>query len=364
MESIMNTLNISSPKINLLNLNRQKLRLFLTTLKQKSFIAEQIMQWMYKYHCDDFNDMSNISNELKKILHERSYIFAPSFTEEKISCDGTIKWIMSLNNNKIETVYIPEKTRATLCVSSQIGCVLKCTFCATGKMGFKRNLYVFEIIAQILQAMKRLNKKKTYRKITNIVFMGMGEPLLNLNNLIPALNIILDQYGFGLSKRKITVSTSGIVPALKVLSKKIDISLALSLHAPNDCIRNQIMPINKKYNIKSILIAIKKYLKNSNANYGGITIEYVMLHGINDSNEHARQLANILSEIPSKINLIPWNFFKNASFICSKEKQINTFANILRSKGFVTTIRKNRGQDINAACGQLNGNIITAYQPI
>lgn len=344
-------------KINLLDLNRQNLEFFLDSLGAKTFSAEQIMKWIYQHDCTDFNLMSNINKTTRKKLHATSYIFLSKFIQEKISSDGTIKWITEINHQEIETVYIPEFKRSTLCISSQIGCLLKCSFCATGKQGFNRNLKVFEIISQILQANKRLKEKNITKSITNIVFMGMGEPLLNFKNVVCALKIILDKDGFGLSKRRVTLSTAGIVPALNKLSKAIDVCLAISLHAPNDLIRNSIMPINIRYNISSILDAAYNYLKNSTANRNGITIEYVMLSGINDSNENAEQLSNILKKIPSKINLIPWNSFFGANFSSSSINRINIFANILRKNGFVVIIRKNRGKDIHAACGQLTGHV-------
>lgn len=362
MQNSIDTLNVLNSKINLLGLNHHDLQDFLMSIGAKKFSTEQIMKWIYNHYYDDFNDMLNISQKIRKKLCEKSCIFASKFIEEKISCDGTIKWITSINNQEIETVYIPEKKRSTLCVSSQIGCILKCHFCATGKYGFKRNLNVSEIIAQIWRANKILKEKNITDHITNVVFMGMGEPLLNLNNVITALEIILDKNAFGLSKRRITLSTAGVVPALDKLSKVIDVCLAISLHAPNDLIRNKIMPINKKYNIASVLTSVSRYLKCSNANRGGVTIEYVMLKGINDSNENAQQLADILSTIPSKINLIPWNFFPGSSFVCSNISRINIFASILRNKGFTTIIRKNRGKDIDAACGQLTGRKVNNPQ--
>ncbi|WP_422667208.1 23S rRNA (adenine(2503)-C(2))-methyltransferase RlmN [Buchnera aphidicola] len=354
----INILNLSNIKINLLDLNRDEINQFISSLGAKSFSTIQIMKWIYDYHCTDFSKMSNISKILRYQLEKKSYIFAPSFTQENISHDGTIKWITSLGNDYIETVYIPEKKRSTLCISSQIGCALNCDFCATGKIGFKRNLTVSEIIAQIWQANKILKKKNINQSITNVVFMGMGEPLLNLRNVVSAIKIILDEYAFKLSKRRITVSTSGIVPALNKLINMTDICLAISLHAPNDTIRNNIMPINQKYNIQSLLDAVLKYLKQSHANHGGVTIEYVMLNGINDSKKNAEELAILLHNIPSKINLIPWNPFFNSRFSCSTHDNIHCFARLLRRKGFTTIIRKNRGDDINAACGQLIGSYI------
>ncbi|QIE02002.1 23S rRNA (adenine(2503)-C(2))-methyltransferase RlmN [Buchnera aphidicola] len=354
----INIPQISTSKINLLDLNRKNLNTFLISLGAKKFATKQIMNWIYNHYSNNFDNMFNISMQIRNKLYKKSVIFASKFIEERISNDGTIKWITDINHQKIETVYIPEKKRATLCVSSQIGCALKCHFCATGQKKFQRNLKVSEIIAQIWQANKTLKKKNINNRITNIVFMGMGEPLLNLNNVVTALQIILDEYGFGLSKRRITLSTSGIVPALDKLRKMVDICLAISLHAPNDDIRNLIMPINKKYNINCVLNSAKKYIQYSYANRNGITIEYVMLKNINDSNNNAKQLAHLLKNIPSKINLIPWNSFLGSSFICSNINRINMFANILRDKGFTVMIRKNRGKDINAACGQLTGSKI------
>ncbi|ANZ22500.1 23S rRNA (adenine(2503)-C2)-methyltransferase [Buchnera aphidicola (Diuraphis noxia)] len=357
MKQHANALNNCNNKINLLDLNPKDLYYFLNSLGQKTFFVKQMMNWIYKNKCDDFNKMFNISIKTREKLNKQSYIFANKFIEEKMSSDGTIKWITSLNNQKIETVYIPEKNRSTLCVSSQIGCPLKCNFCATGQQGFNRNLKVSEIISQVWQANKILKEKKIKKSITNIVFMGMGEPLLNLNNVVSAIKIMLDENGFYLSKRRITLSTSGIVPALNQLRNMIDVCLAISLHASNDKIRNLIMPINKRYNIQLILNSALKYLKYSKSNRGGITFEYVMLHGINDSNENAVELAFLLKKIPSKINLIPWNPFLNSNFSSSNINRINIFANILKRKGFTTVIRKNRGNDINAACGQLTGKI-------
>lgn len=362
MDKGINFLNINNYKINLLDLSRKEIETFLFSLGAKKFVTEQIMKWIYHHNCNDFNLMSNIKKDIRKKLIEKSYIFSPDFIEEKISFDGTIKWITLIDKQKIETVYIPEKKRSTLCISSQIGCALKCEFCATGKQGFNRNLKVSEIVSQIWQANKVLKEKGRKKFITNIVFMGMGEPLLNLNNVISAIKIILDKDGFGLSKRRITLSTAGIVPALDKLRKKIDVSLAISLHAPNDLIRNSIMPINKKYNIRAFLHSVSQYLRSSNANKGGVTVEYVMLNGINDSNKNAEELANILKKIPSKINLIPWNFFKDSHFLCSSMSRINIFANILRKRGFNTMIRRNRGQDIAAACGQLTGEVINRFK--
>ncbi|CAL4042669.1 Dual-specificity RNA methyltransferase RlmN [Buchnera aphidicola (Phyllaphis fagi)] len=344
-------------KINLLNFDRLKMKEFFRSIGEKSFCADQVMIWIYHYFCDDFNKMTNIKITLREKLKNISIIKTPKFIKKYYSIDGTVKWIVNINNHIVETVYIPEKSRGTLCISSQVGCVLNCHFCSTGQQKFNRNLLVSEIIGQIWIAHKKINKMKNYPSITNIVMMGMGEPLLNLNNVVTALKIMSDNFGFNISKKKITISTSGIVPALNKLSNIIDIKLAISLHASNDELRNKLMPINKKYNISLLLMTVTQFLKKSKINKKGITIEYIMLHNINDTLLHAQELVKILKNIPSKINLIPWNSFSNSKFLCSKFSQIQKFSNFLINKGFITTVRKSRGQDIHAACGQLTGII-------
>jgi len=346
-------------KINLLDFNKQKMCSFFLSIGEKQFRVNQIMNWIYKYYCNDFNKMTNLNLSLRNKLNNIACIYSPKFSKERISLDGTIKWSVEVGNKLIETIYIPEKKRSTICISSQIGCMLKCKFCSTGYQGFNGNLSVSEIVGQIWNASKIIKNKNSIKStsITNIVFMGMGEPLLNIKNLIPALQIITDSSSFNISKRRVTVSTSGIVPGLKILRNKIDVNLAISLHASNDKVRNLIMPINKKYSIKSILSEVKKYLKISTANHGGVTVEYVMLKNVNDSLSYAKELAVLLKNIPSKINLIPWNNFIESNYECSSYNTIINFSKILKEKGFVTTIRKNRGRDIQAACGQLVGQL-------
>ncbi|HXK00656.1 MAG TPA: 23S rRNA (adenine(2503)-C(2))-methyltransferase RlmN [Buchnera sp. (in: enterobacteria)] len=347
-------------KINLLNFNYIQMQKFFLSIGEKNFRADQIMNWIYHKYCNDFNEMTNISKVLREKLNNICVIKPPKFIEEKKSIDGTIKWKAEINENLVETVYIPEKNRSTLCISSQIGCILECSFCATGQMSFKGNLNVSDIVGQIWNVAKIIscNDFNNRRPITNIVLMGMGEPLLNLNNVVNALKIIFNDFGFNISKNKVTLSTSGIVPALDKLSDMIDVNLAVSLHAPNNIIRDKLMPINKKYNIQDLLCSISRYLSKSQANRGGVTIEYVMLNNINDKIVHAEELAMILKNIPSKINLIPWNFFPNSIYKSSDPIRIKKFASILIKKGFCTIIRKNRGTDINAACGQLINNIV------
>ena len=257
-------------------------------------------------------------------------------------------------------MYIPEDDRATLCVSSQVGCALECKFCSTAQQGFNRNLKVSEIIGQVWRAAKIIGAVKTtgVRPITNVVMMGMGEPLLNLTNVVPAMEIMLDDFGFGLSKRRVTLSTSGVVPALDKLGDMIDVALAISLHAPNDTIRDEIVPINKKYNIATFLESVRGYISKSNANQGRVTIEYVMLDHVNDGTEHAHELAALLKDTPCKINLIPWNPFPGAPYGRSSNSRIDRFCKVLMSYGFTTIVRKTRGDDIDAACGQLAGDVI------
>ena len=303
-------------KINLLDLNRQQMREFFKNMGEKPFRADQVMKWMYHYCCDDFDEMTDINKVLRSKLKEVAEIRAPEVVEEQRSTDGTIKWAIAVGDQRVETVYIPEEDRATLCVSSQVGCALECKFCSTAQQGFNRNLRVSEIIGQVWRAAKIVGAVKTtgVRPITNVVMMGMGEPLLNLNNVVPAMEIMLDDFGFGLSKRRVTLSTSGVVPALDKLGDMIDVALAISLHAPNDTIRDEIVPINKKYNIETFLNSVRGYISKSNANQGRVTIEYVMLDHVNDGTEHAHELAALLKDTPCKINLIPWNPFPGAPY--------------------------------------------------
>lgn len=350
--------NHARKKINLLNFNTQQMRRFFTEIGEDAFRAHQVMKWIYQNYQDNFDKMVNLNKVLRKKLKQVAEIRAPEIVEHHTSYDGTIKWVIRVDKQKIETVYIPEKKRATLCISSQVGCALGCTFCSTAKQGFNRNLNTSEITGQIWQAAKLIQKDKKKQPITNIVMMGMGEPLLNLKNVISAIQIMIDDFGFNISKHRITVSTSGVVPGINKLADMVDVGLAISLHAPNDQIRNKIIPLNKKYNIKELLRSACQYLKKTRANRRKITIEYVMLNQINDQVEHAKQLAHLLKKIPCKINLIPWNSFPNSTHKCSSINRINNFYKCLINYGFITTIRKIRGTDIDAACGQLTGDVI------
>ena len=347
-------------KTNLLDLNRKQMREFFAQMGEKPFRADQVMKWIYHYCYDDFDQMTDINKVLRAKLKEVAEIRAPEVADEQRSSDGTIKWAIKVGDQLVETVYIPEADRATLCVSSQVGCALECKFCSTAQQGFNRNLRVSEIIGQVWRAAKIIGSLKSSgrRPITNVVMMGMGEPLLNLNNVVPAMEIMLDDFGFGLSKRRVTISTSGVVPALDKLGDMIDVALAISLHAPTDDIRDDIVPINKKYNIETFLNSVNRYLTKSNANAGRVTVEYVMLDHVNDSVEQAHQLAECLKNTPSKINLIPWNPFPGAPYGRSSNSRIDRFCKVLMGYGFTTIVRKTRGDDIDAACGQLAGDVI------
>lgn len=350
----------ATSKINLLDLNRQQMREFFAEMGEKPFRADQVMKWMYHYCYDDFEQMTDINKGLRAKLQRVAEIRAPEVAQEQRSTDGTIKWAIKVGDQQVETVYIPEGERATLCVSSQVGCALECKFCSTAQQGFNRNLRVSEIIGQVWRAAKIIGSLKSTgtRPITNVVMMGMGEPLLNLNNVVPAMDIMMDDFGFGLSKRRVTLSTSGVVPALDKLGDMIDVALAISLHASTDDIRDEIVPINRKYNIETFLAAVRRYLAKSNANGGRVTVEYVMLDHINDSTEQAHQLAECLKDTPCKINLIPWNPFPGAPYGRSSNSRVDRFSKVLMEYGFTTIVRKTRGDDIDAACGQLAGEVI------
>ena len=350
----------NTKKINLMDLTRQQMREFFAELGEKPFRADQLVKWIYHFGEDNFDNMTNINKKLREKLKAVAEIKAPEVAVEQRSADGTIKWAMQVGEQQVETVYIPEADRATLCVSSQVGCALACTFCSTAQQGFNRNLTVSEIIGQVWRASKIIGNFGVtgVRPITNVVMMGMGEPLLNVANVVPAMEIMLDDFAYGLSKRRVTLSTSGVVPALDMLRDKIDVALAISLHAPNDELRDEIMPINKKYNIKMLMDSVHRSLEVSNANHGKVTIEYVLLDHVNDGTEHAHQLAQVLKNTPCKINLIPWNPFPEAPYGKSSNSRVDRFQKTLMEYGFTVIVRKTRGDDIDAACGQLAGDVI------
>ena len=345
-------------KVNLLDLTRADMEAFFASLGEKSFRAKQVMQWIHQYGASDFEQMTNLSKDLRIRLQEKTEISAPEVILDQASSDGTHKWLLRLDSgNSVETVFIPEQGRGTLCVSSQVGCALECSFCSTARQGFNRNLTVSEIIGQIWVANKALGRDpKGDRIISNVVFMGMGEPLLNFDNTVKAIDLLMDDFAYGLSKRRVTVSTSGVVPALDRLKEVSDVALALSLHAPEDELRNELVPINKKYPIREVLDACKRYLEGDNRRK--VTIEYVMLEGVNDSPKHARALIKVLQGIPCKVNLIPFNPFPETQYRRSGANAVDQFRDILIKGGLITITRRTRGDDIDAACGQLVGKVM------
>ena len=335
----------------------ETLNTFFSSIGEKKFRSTQVIQWIHKQGICDINDMTNLSKKLRTDLPNSTVITVPKIVRQLESTDGTIKWLLELEDkNIIETVYIPEKNRGTVCISSQAACQLNCTFCATAQQGFSRNLKTSEIIGQLWLANNVL-KSKHYneRRATNVVMMGMGEPLLNINNVIPALNLMLDNNAYNLSRRRVTVSTAGIIPGIEQLGSKCNVSLAISLHASNDELRNKLVPLNKKYPIENLIEACKTYANKTNLNH--ITFEYIMLNEINDSSSDAYKLISVLDQVPAKVNLIPFNPVSGMEFEASTEKRIDKFQTVLNRAGITTTIRRSRGQDIAAACGQLSGDV-------
>lgn len=358
----------AAKKANLLGMSKDELSAFFVSLGEKPFRATQVMKWIYQFGVTDFFEMTNISKKLQHKLHEVACVVPPTVKYKEFSQDGTRKWVFEVaGGSLVETVLIPADDgkqfgRKTLCISSQVGCALDCSFCSTGKQGFERDLTPSEIIGQLWVAnqsyMENVPPTERENRVTNVVMMGMGEPLLNYNPVVAAMSLMLDDHAFGLSKRRVTLSTSGVVPKMYDLAKDIDVALAISLHAPNDELRNELVPINKKYPLKDLIKAAKSYMYDENPRHKKhITIEYVMLAGVNDSDEHAHQLVDLLKDLPSKINLIPFNPFPHAPYGRSSNNRIHAFSNILNQAGFVCTIRQTRGDDIDAACGQLVGQV-------
>jgi len=347
-----------SEKINLLDFTSEDLKAFFLEKGEKPFRATQIIKWIHQHGVDDFNNMTNVSKPLREELSNIAEIRPPEIAIDNVSDDGTRKWLLRLEDgNCIETVFIPEDNRGTLCISSQVGCALDCTFCSTARQGFNRNLTVAEIIGQLWLAKKILQPDPdSDRVVSNVVMMGMGEPLLNFENVIKSMQLMLDDNAYGLSKRRVTLSTSGVVPALDRLRERVEVSLAISLHAPNDALRDQLVPINKKYPIKTLLDSCLRFMHGKAAREK-ITIEYVMLAGVNDSDENAQELIRLLKNVPAKVNLIPFNPFPETRYKRSSNNRIYKFGNILTSAGLTVITRKTRGEDIDAACGQLAGKV-------
>ncbi len=349
----------TTQKINLLGLSPAKMEAFFADMGEKKFRAQQMLKWIHQFGQPDFHSMTNMSKELRQRISDVAEIRLPEVVYEDFSKDGTRKWVMRVDGGSaIETVYIPEKDRGTLCVSSQIGCSLDCSFCSTGKQGFNRDLSVAEIIGQVYVAAMSFHEpgERRERKITNVVMMGMGEPLLNFDNVVDAMQLMMDDNAYGLSKRRVTLSTSGVVPMLDKLGDVTDVSLAVSLHAPNDELRNQLVPLNKKYPLKELLAATNRYLDKL-ADRRKATIEYTLMEGVNDEMEHAEQLAKLLRNTPCKINLIPFNPFPNSGYKRPSNNRVYRFRDYLLSQNYIVTIRSTRGDDIDAACGQLVGRV-------
>lgn len=344
-------------KVNLLNFTLSKLEDFFDEIGEKKFRARQVFRWLHVYGAASFEEMTDIAKTLRAKLEEIATIEVPKLVSEQNSSDGTRKWALEVGNgNKIEAVFIPEDDRGTLCISSQVGCALECQFCSTARQGFNRNLSTGEVVGQLWWANKRLGKDpKGEKLITNVVMMGMGEPLANYDNVIDAMKIMLDDNAYNLSKRKLTLSTSGVVPKLIQLGSDCPVSLAVSLHASNDEVRDEIIPLNKKYPLNILLDACRQYLAKSPKNC--ITFEYVMLKDVNDKLEHAHELVDLMRGIECKFNLIPFNPFPNSGFESSSRNQIVRFQKILQDGGYIATVRKTRGDDIDAACGQLVGKV-------
>ncbi|MGE9657881.1 23S rRNA (adenine(2503)-C(2))-methyltransferase [Snodgrassella alvi] len=344
-------------KTNLLNFDLPSLTAHFAQMGEKPFRARQVMRWMHLGGVADFTDMTDLAKSLRHKLLDNAEVKVPDLLIEQKSADGTCKWLLDVGTgNGVETVFIPEDTRGTLCISSQIGCALECMFCSTGRQGFNRNLTTAEIIGQLWWANKALGvTPKDERVISNVVMMGMGEPLANFDNVVTALSIMLDDHGYGLSRRRVTVSTSGMVPQMDRLKEIMPVALAISLHASNDQVRDKLIPLNKKYPLNQLMSACQRYLVKAPRDF--ITFEYIMLKEINDAPENARQLIELVKDVPCKFNLIPFNPFTNSGFQRSTNERIRIFREILQEAGFVVTVRKTRGDDIDAACGQLAGKV-------
>lgn len=346
-------------KVNLLGLSPDKLKDFFASIGEKPFRAQQMLKWIHQMGESDFDKMTNMSKALREKLKEVAEVKTPEVIYHKTSKDGTQKWVMQMpGGSSVETVLIPEKDRGTLCVSSQIGCSLDCSFCSTGKQGFNRDLTVAEIIGQLYVAFMSFFEQgqRRERKITNVVMMGMGEPLLNFDNVVDAMALMMEDNAYGLSKRRVTLSTSGVVPMMDKLSEVSDVSLAVSLHAPDDELRNQLVPINKKYPIHTLMDATKRYLAKL-PDRRKATIEYTLINKVNDEPIQARALARVLKDVPCKVNLIPFNPFPHSGYERPSNTRVYRFRDELINAGFIVTIRTTRGDDIDAACGQLVGRV-------
>ncbi|CAN5881544.1 23S rRNA (adenine(2503)-C(2))-methyltransferase RlmN [soil metagenome] len=348
---------------NLLDLDPAQLIAYCGELGEKPFRAKQLQRWIHQFGASNFEEMTDLAKSLRDKLSGRAIVAAPAVISDHISSDGTRKWLLDVGRgNAVETVFIPEEKRGTLCISTQAGCAVNCRFCSTGKQGFNRNLTVGEIIGQLWMAEFELRKSKGVepgpkgeRQITNVVMMGMGEPLLNFEPTVTALKLMLDDNAYGLSRRRVTLSTSGVVPMIDKLSQECPVALAVSLHASNDALRDSLIPLNKKHPLRELMAACKRYLDYAPRDF--VTFEYCMLDGVNDADHHARELVELVKTVPCKFNLIPFNPFPESGLKRSANPRIKAFAQVLMDAGIVTTIRKTRGDDIDAACGQLAGDV-------
>jgi 23S rRNA (adenine2503-C2)-methyltransferase len=357
---------MTASTVNLLDLDAAGLIAYCDSLGEKPFRAKQLQRWIHQFGADDFDGMTDLAKSLREKLKGRASMDMPAIVSDHVSTDGTRKWLLDVgNSNAVETVYIPEENRGTLCVSSQAGCAVNCRFCSTGKQGFSRNLSTGEIIGQLRMAEFALRASKAGvdnatngkadRVVTNVVMMGMGEPLLNYDAVVPAMRLMLDDNAYGLSRRRVTLSTSGVVPMMDRLGADLPVALAVSLHAPNDPLRDMLVPLNKKYPLRELMAACQRYLKVAPRDF--ITFEYCMLDGVNDSEANAHELVALTRDVPCKFNLIPFNPFPESGLKRSSNDQIKRFAQVLMDAGVVTTVRKTRGDDIDAACGQLAGAV-------
>jgi len=343
--------------VNLLGLDARRLQSYCAGLGEKPFRAKQLMRWIHHAGVDEFSAMTDMSKSLRDALAREAVIAAPRVLRDTTAADGTRKWLLDVGTgNAIESVFIPEEKRGTLCISSQAGCALECSFCSTGRQGFNRNLTAEEIIGQLWIANKSLGRGVSEdRPISNVVMMGMGEPLANFENVVTAMRLMLDDHAYGLSRRRVTLSTAGLVPGIDRLREECPVSLAVSLHAPHDALRDELVPINRKYPIKELLAACQRYIEVAPRGY--VMFEYVMLSGVNDSVDQARALAALVKGVPCKVNLIPFNPFPGIQYQRSSPEAIDRFREVLMHAGLIATVRKTRGEDIDAACGQLAGQV-------
>ena len=360
MTSLIAT-SVAEPRVNLLGMTRAQLEAWFADLGEKSFRAQQVLKWIHHQGVTDFDAMSNLGKALREKLKARAEIRPPEIVSQHDSSDGTRKWAIRVEGGGlVETVLIPDGNRATLCVSSQVGCSLDCSFCSTGKQGFQRDLTAAEIVGQLWLAIKSYDAFQSGkgRVVTNVVMMGMGEPLMNFDPVVSAMNLMMEDLAYGISKRRVTLSTSGVVPALDKLAEVSEVSLAVSLHAPNDELRSQLVPINRKYPIARLLESCRNYIDAQSDNKRVVTIEYTLIAGVNDQPEHARELADLLRDFPCKINLIPFNPFPQSGYSRPSGNAVSRFWQVLVDAGYIVTVRTTRGDDIDAACGQLVGQVV------